>query len=562
MKQELFQEKLSKVLKIYAWSTKEIPKFKNCLKVGQTTDDVNQRIKKSQGVSRVSYHLEVEEEASDYRGEPFTDHQVRSRLISKGFENPELEWMRCTAEDVLLAIKELREGKEYHGSHTESFKMREEQEKAVKKTSEYYKSIWKESGNKTPRFLWNAKMRFGKTFTTYQLAKKIEAQRILVVTFKPAVEDAWMTDLQNHIDFKDWKYFSNNSEYQNPESNDNKSPFVYFGSFQDLLGKDKKTGSIKSKNEWLHKTKWDLVVFDEYHFGAWRDNAKELFEGEDLAVVKKELKNEYADDLDYFDEALVEFNESEEDFLPISTRAYLYLSGTPFKAIANGEFIEEQIFNWTYTDEQQAKNNFSINNPNEENPYASLPEMRLFTYQMPDEIISIANKGEFSEFDLNSFFEASGQGGDAKFKNKDKLFFINKYYKPELPLNLTKYLLKFANSSIDVSDGLIDDLSKMINRQSLSFHLFENKIPVSNKLSNLIKKQRLNKINLISNGDDYQVLFTADIKKARIIKKASKTTGIKITKIGKIISGKGKSLIFDAKGKQIQAKSKGYIHQF
>ncbi len=149
-----------------------------------------------------------------------------------------------------------------------------------------------------------------------------------------------------------------------------------------------------------------------------------------------------------------------------------------------------------------------------------------------------------------------------KFKNKDKLFFVNKYYKPELPLNLTKYLLKFANSSIDVSDGLIDDLAKMINRQSLSFHLFENKIPVSNKLINLIKKQRLNKINLISNGDDYQVLFTADIKKARIIQKASKTTGIKITKIGKIVSGKDRSLIFDEKGKQIRAKSKGYIHRF
>ncbi len=150
----------------------------------------------------------------------------------------------------------------------------------------------------------------------------------------------------------------------------------------------------------------------------------------------------------------------------------------------------------------------------------------------------------------------------AKFKNKDKLFFVDKYYKPDLPLNFTKYLLKFANSSIDVSDGLIDDLSKMINRQSLSFHLFENKIPVSNKLSNLIKKQRLNKINLISNGDDYQVLFTADIKKARIIKNASITTGIKITKIGKIVSGNNRSFIFDAKGKQIQAKSKGYIHRF
>jgi len=149
-----------------------------------------------------------------------------------------------------------------------------------------------------------------------------------------------------------------------------------------------------------------------------------------------------------------------------------------------------------------------------------------------------------------------------EFKNKDKIFFIDKYYKPELPLNLTKYLLKFANSSIDVSDGLIEDLSKMINRQRLSFHLFENEIPVSNKLSNFIKKKKLNKINLISNGDDYQVLFTAGINKARIIQNASKTTGIKITKIGKIVSGKDRSLIFDQKDKQIQAKSKGYIHQF
>ena len=150
----------------------------------------------------------------------------------------------------------------------------------------------------------------------------------------------------------------------------------------------------------------------------------------------------------------------------------------------------------------------------------------------------------------------------AKFKNKDKLFFVDKYYKPELPINLTKYLLKFANSSIDVSDGLIDDLTKMINRQNLSFHLFEKKIPVSKNLSNLIKKQRLNKINLISNGDDYQVLFTADVDKARIIQNVSKTIGIKITKIGKIVSGKERSAIFDEKDKQIQAKSKGYIHQF
>ena len=172
-----------------------------------------------------------------------------------------------------------------------------------------------------------------------------------------------------------------------------------------------------------------------------------------------------------------------------------------------------------------------------------------------DDIYVTGNLGD-------SYLGLKALSNKVKFKNKDKLFFVDKYYKPELPLNLTKYLLKFANSSIDVSDGLIDDLEKMINRQSLSFHLFENKIPVSNKLSNLIKKQRLNKINLISNGDDYQVLFTADIKKARIIQKVSKTTGIKITKIGKIVSGKDRSLIFDEKGKQIRAKSKGYIHRF
>ena len=172
-----------------------------------------------------------------------------------------------------------------------------------------------------------------------------------------------------------------------------------------------------------------------------------------------------------------------------------------------------------------------------------------------DDIYVTGNLGD-------SYLGLKALSNKVKFKNKDKLFFVDKYYKPELPLNLTKYLLKFANSSIDVSDGLIDDLAKMINRQSLSFHLFENKIPVSNKLSNFIKKQRLNKINLISNGDDYQVLFTAGIKKARIIQNASKATGIKITKIGKIVSGKDRSLIFNEKGKQIQAKSKGYIHRF
>ena len=132
-----------------------------------------------------------------------------------------------------------------------------------------------------------------------------------------------------------------------------------------------------SKNEWLHWVTWDLVIFDEYHFGAWRDNAKELFEGEDVDVAKKELEAEYAKELDDFDEGLEELSGNEADFLPITTRAYLYLSGTPFKALATGEFIEEQIFNWTYTDEQRAKQAFADEHPDDWNPYGALPEMRL-----------------------------------------------------------------------------------------------------------------------------------------------------------------------------------------
>jgi hypothetical protein len=326
--------------------------------------------------------------------------------------------MRCTASDVLAAIKELQDGTVRASSRSESFKLRTEQSAAVKKTADYFNSIWAEDKKAVPRFLWNAKMRFGKTFASYHLAKNLDAKRVLVVTFKPAVEDAWQVDLESHVDFEGWQYFSKSSG-GDPSAAKKKDPLVYFGSFQDLLGRDKATGTIKAKNEWVHTTNWDLVIFDEYHFGAWRDSAKELFEGEDETEAKKEIAHEYSSELDVFDEALAELSGVEKNFLPISTKAYLYLSGTPFKALSTGEFIEEQIFNWTYTDEQRARAKFAEKYPDKWNPYAALPEMRLLTYQMPDEIVSIARQGEFDEFDLNAFFQASGTGKNAKFKFKD-----------------------------------------------------------------------------------------------------------------------------------------------
>jgi hypothetical protein len=214
------------------------------------------------------------------------------------------------------------------------------------------------------------------------------------------------------VDFDGWQYLSRSSG-SDPTKIDREKPVVYFGSFQDLLGRDG-DGSIKRKNAWVHEVNWDLVVFDEYHFGAWRDTAKELFEGEEDALAGRE----YTPDLERLNEDLTVLSEQEALFLPITTRAYLYLSGTPFRAMATGEFIEEQIFNWTYTDEQRAKEQFEAKKRTSWNPYGALPQMRLLTYQMPDELLAIASAGEFDEFDLNAFFEASGKGEKAKFKHK------------------------------------------------------------------------------------------------------------------------------------------------
>jgi len=239
-------------------------------------------------------------------------------------------------------------------------------------------------------------MRFGKTFATYQLAKVMGWSKILVLTFKPAVVSAWAEDLATHVDFEGWQFVSRDG--LSIDEVDGSRPFVCFGSFQDYLGKNS-AGGIKSKNEWVHEINWDCVVFDEYHYGAWRESAKELFESEDT----KEQKIAQGEGIEYFDEE------------SITTEHYLYLSGTPFRAISTGEFIEEQIFNWTYSDEQRAKEEWR----GEDNPYASLPRMVMLTYQMPDSIKEIAMGGEFNEFDLNTFFSAKGEGEEARFVYED-----------------------------------------------------------------------------------------------------------------------------------------------
>jgi len=405
--------------RIYAYSIDDSA-HKGLLKVGQTTRDIKQRIAEQLKTAAIkNFRIELNESAERDDGSIFSDHDVRAALVRKRFANPELEWMRCSLQDVKTVLTELRTGLRFTGTHDQTFLMRREQEEAVKVTRAYFLSRWSEDKNAVPRFLWNAKMRFGKTFTTYQLARKLGAKRVLVVTFKPVVEDAWQTDLESHVDFDGWQYLSRHSDLDPTEINP-KKPVVYFGSFQDLLGDRDAAGNIKPKrkNEWLHAWNWDLVVFDEYHFGAWRETAKELFEGEEEAVKEKEAKLEYGAALEDVNEDLHVLSEKEIEFLPITTRAYLYLSGTPFRALATGEFIEEQIFNWTYTDEQRAKEQFAAKNPGQWNPYGALPQMRLLTYQMPEELLAVASAGEFNEFDLNEFFAATGTEKSAQFKHK------------------------------------------------------------------------------------------------------------------------------------------------
>lgn len=399
---------------IYAYCLEGVESHKGYIKVGYTDRDADTRIREQLHTSAVPYKILLTESAMCPDGSCFTDHDVHNILKRNGFRQlnqgeDRNEWFFCSVNDVRAAINELKNGEIFNAVRTENFKMRPEQTRAVMRTVEYYKSAMKDDPTRAPKFLWNAKMRFGKTFAAYQLCRKMDLKRILVLTFKPAVESAWHEDLQTHVDFEGWQFISNKDARNNNididrafHNADKSNPIVVFGSFQDLLGTNE-NGGIKAKNEFIHTEVWDIVIFDEYHFGAWRENARKLFENPD-----EEADADFDVEKYQTEEAGNAYNET---FLPISTGYYLYLSGTPFRAINSGEFIEEQIFNWTYSDEQREKYAWVGAN----NPYISLPRMVMMTYKMPDEIRQVALQGEFDEFDLNVFFSAKGKGDEARF---------------------------------------------------------------------------------------------------------------------------------------------------
>jgi hypothetical protein len=390
---------------IYTYELSGVETHQGLLKVGYTVRTAQERVEEQMKTSRVPYRIVLEESAVRDDGTSFTDHEIHKYLLKRGFTRYDGEWFECKEEDVRSAIQNVRDRTFQDESRHLDFGLRPEQKAAIEKTAEYFERSFQDDPEHPPHFLWNAKMRFGKTFTSYQLARKMGWTRLLILTFKPAVENAWKDDLMSHKDFEGWQFVSASEDTMWHKDIDESKPFVCFGSFQNYLGKNSSTGGIKTKNEWVHDTQWDCVILDEYHYGAWREKSKELFDSEDREE-QKYGEGEYIDDFD-------------EKILPIPTRAFLYLSGTPFRAISSGEFIEEQIFNWTYSDEQRAKLNWESQHG--KNPYESLPRMVMMTYQLPDSINEVAMQGEFNEFDLNVFFTAKGVGDEAVFEHEEEV---------------------------------------------------------------------------------------------------------------------------------------------
>ena len=405
---------------IYGYTLLDVADHNGYIKIGFTDrEDTEARIREQLHTAAIRFNILFKESAMRADGTCFTDKDVHRLLKHKGFHqlnegHDKNEWFKCSETDAKIAIKEIRTGVRFDGQRTWDFGMRDEQKIAVNMTKSYFEQAKSEDAGRPPKFLWNAKMRFGKTFATYQLAKSMDLKKILILTFKPAVESAWQEDLTHHVDFKDWQFVSNKEAKFDATSLDRQfkacdksKPIVVFGSFQDMLGTNT-AGGIKAKNEFIHETNWDLVVFDEYHYGAWRENAKNLFEKFD------EENNDF--DLEKYQKEEAG-NAINETFLPITAFHYLYLSGTPFRALNSGEFLEDQVFNWTYSDEQSAKENW---NKSEPNPYLALPKMYMLTYKVPDSItMNVALNEGYDEFDINEFFRAEltqkGDYSSAKF---------------------------------------------------------------------------------------------------------------------------------------------------
>lgn len=438
------------------------------LKVGYTgRPDPRVRIKEQTGTvypGGDGIVVLLDEAAVREDGTTFEDHAVHKILDAAGVQR-DSEVVEATLAEVRAAITAVRAGRPYDPERTDDFGMRPEQAAAVDQTAAYFSEHAADAH--PPRFLWNAKMRFGKTFTTYQLARRMGWKRVLVLTYKPAVRNAWHDDLASHVDFADWVF----ADRDDPCDPDTTSPVVWFASFQDLLGTTA-DGGVKEHNVDVHLIDWDCIVLDEYHFGSWQGAAKEVCSAVQTPADADKAERKAAEAAAAHADELADLTEGgtprliaatpdagitedlDAEDLRLSSRCYLYLSGTPFRALTEGEFNEDAIFNWTYPDEQSAKKAWDENPAHDadRNPYRELPQMQMYTYAL-SEVASIAiDQGADALFDLSGFFAAEKVGAEYHFKDADRVGEFLNMLRGRLTQSATEKLLNNFKPPFPYSD--------------------------------------------------------------------------------------------------------------
>ena len=373
---------------IYAYTTPEIARHDGWTKIGYTEQDVDTRLKQQMHTADVEYKLEWHGNATyEDTGETFHDTDFHGYLrkldvVSK----PGTEWFEIEPSPAHQRFYEFREN---HGIVGDAlapveYRLRDEQERASEKTVDY--AHLHERGE----FLWNAKPRFGKTLTSYDFCKCIGAQKILIVTNRPAIANSWYDDYVKFVGFESGlafissvstlqgkPYCLSREQYREGLNSGVPKGFIEFVSLQDLKGAIDFGGKY-DKLAHVAELEWDVLIIDEAHEG-------------------------------------VDTFKTDVAFDHIKRKFTLHLSGTPFKAIANEKFSEDAIFNWTYADEQKAKKDWD--NPELPNPYAELPRLNMFTYQMSDIVAGEIKRGmdidgenvEYA-FDLNEFFATNENG--------------------------------------------------------------------------------------------------------------------------------------------------------
>lgn len=401
---------------IYVYHHPESKEHLGWLKIGDQTGFNSGRVKDQNEADNIKAETLYLTDAIDKHGKPFRDFEVHAIIDATGKYEREkkknsksghfAEWYKMTKNEAIAAI-EAR--KNLSGFDTDILKKinlnitpREEQQDAINQTYAY----WNNSLRGNREFLWNAKPRFGKTLTSYWFTEKIKAKKVLIVTNRPAISDSWYTDYRQFIQpkgvfrfgsTKDNKHITREGNLQGralnvSETKDaikNGESTIFFISLQDIKGREADNSEIfKQKNQWIFNESWDLFIIDESHEATETDNAHKLF---------KNLRTNFT----------------------------LHLSGTPFKALTDKKFRTEQIFNWTYEDEQSAKENWDPTDG--ENPYYELPRMNMFAYRLSSTLNATIADGEYA-FDLNELFKTTQSKfvyEDMVLKFLDNMFGIN-----------------------------------------------------------------------------------------------------------------------------------------